>query len=319
MWSYILLAAPTMSVAWTVLPHVSSRPGFRLREPLPRLSMSAVNEDIGLNELHTLLLQAALTDNFDKASTYSDELLRRISGDNPPQTEEEIRSRRLRMSWPGLGTADWLTDRLFDLNYTFPTTIQINSLEAVNAILDIPEEMMSTTTLGERVELSKKDMGIVVSGTTGSGKTFAYLVPMLSTLSDSFFARQRIRVGDEERVIGDKATDLAARVMAATSPELRSPDGRIRRGGVATGAALSTLGKSGKDVKKPLVLVVVPTRVLGVQVASLVFGLVGGAMRKRKADYATAAKVSAHALEKERNMLVSHGDLMRFSTRAPKG
>ena len=248
-------------------------------------------EELGLNELHTLLVEAALSNQFVEASAYSDEMLRRLSADHPPQNDEEKRARKLRMSWPGLGTADWLTDRLFDLNYTFPTTVQINALEAVNAILNVPDEIMSTTTLGERVDMSNKDMGVVVSGTTGSGKTLSYLIPTLSTLSDSLFVRQRIRVGDEEKVLGDTAADFAARVMATTQPELRTPGGQQRRGGISTGAALSTLGSSGSDVTKPLVLIVVPTRELGTQVAADVYQLVGGTVGKEKSELEKAMKV----------------------------
>ena len=185
------------------------------------------------------------------------------------------------MSWSGLGAAPWLVDRLDALNYTFPTTIQINSMEAVNAILDVPDEIMEVTTLEQRYEMNDKDMGIVVSGTTGSGKTISYLVPLLSTLSDSLFTRQRIRVGAEERLVGDKTDELIARVMAVTSPELRSTSRKqTRQGGIATGAALSSLGSSGTDVKDPLALIVVPTRELGVQIAMLLYQLVGGSIKR---------------------------------------
>lgn len=285
-----LVLIPTLTLAWTSVSLQSFRRAHG-RNSVGR-QMASIEDDVGLNELHTLLVGAALSNDFDDAKMYSDELLRRLTKDEPPKTEEELRNRRLRMSWPGLGAADWLTDRLFALNYTFPTTVQINAMEAVNAILNVPDEILSTTTLGERVDMSNNDMGIVVSGTTGSGKTLAYLVPTLSTLSDSLFARQRIRIGDEERVIGDTAAEFAARVMATTSPEIRSPDGKAKRGGIATGASISTLGSSGSDVKKPLVLIVVPTRELGTQVAAQVYTLVGGNVGRKKIDYKNAFKVS---------------------------
>jgi superfamily II DNA/RNA helicase len=123
-------------------------------------------------------------------------------------------------------------------------------------------------------------MGIVISGTTGSGKTLAYLVPLLSTLSDSLFVRQRIRVGAEENV-GDTTDNLLERVALVTSPVVRTNSQRpIRQGAIATGAAISTLGKSGKDVKSPLALLVVPTRELGIQTAMLLYQLVGGNVKK---------------------------------------
>jgi len=237
-------------------------------------------ENMGLNELQTLLRQAVKRQEFMEADRISTMLVMRLAGDNPPKTDEELRARKFRMSWRGLGAAPWLEDRLDALNYTFPTTIQINAVEAVNAILDVPEDLLATTTLEERMEMRSRDMGIVVSGNTGSGKSLAYLAPMLSTLSDSFFIRQRLRIGDEERVLGDKTDEFISRVMSVTTPELRSTSEKTRQGGMATGAAQSSLGRSGSDVTKSLVLIVVPTKELGVQIATLLYQLVGGTLRK---------------------------------------
>lgn len=235
---------------------------------------------MGFNELQTLLREAVQRQDFREAGRLSDILLTRLSVDDPPKTEEEKRARRRRMSWRGLGAAPWLVDRLDSLNYTFPTTIQINSMEAVNAILNTTKELLENTSLEERIQVTNKDMGIVISGTTGSGKTLAYLVPLLSTLSDSLFVRQRIRVGAEENV-GDTTDNLLERVALVTSPVVRTSSQRpIRQGAIATGAAISTLGKSGKDVKSPLALLVVPTRELGIQTAMLLYQLIGGNIKK---------------------------------------
>ena len=279
----LLLAPVALTAGWTFAPFIK-RP-FQTVNHMPSSplysSSTPEEETMGLNELQTLLRNAALKEDFIEAGRLSDLLIYRMAGDNPPKSEEEIRILRLRMSWSGLGAAPWLVDRLDALNYTFPTTIQINSMEAVNAILDVPDEIMEVTTLEQRYEMNDKDMGIVVSGTTGSGKTISYLVPLLSTLSDSLFTRQRIRVGAEERLVGDKTDELIARVMAVTSPELRSTSRKqTRQGGIATGAALSSLGSSGTDVKDPLALIVVPTRELGVQIAMLLYQLVGGSIKR---------------------------------------
>lgn len=127
---------------------------------------------------------------------------------------------------------------------------------------------------------------------THSGKTLAYLVPTLSTLSQTLFTRQRIRITDEEDV-DDLMGDLVDRVMVQTSPTVRGQGyeqvggigggggfaGGTKKkigGGTGGGAALSSLGKSGTDVKSPVALIVVPTRELGVQIALLLFQLVGG-------------------------------------------
>jgi len=261
---------------------------------------------MGLNALQTSFRRAVEAQDFNQAKILSDLLADRLSEGaykmssslNNNQEEDRVRKRR-RMSWKGLGTAPWLQDRLDALGFKFPTTIQINAMESVNAILSsldddgISKEEVAATTDVETLEqlLERKgtpglNMGIVISGSTGSGKSLAYLVPMLSTLSESLFARQRIRVKSEED-IGDVAQDLLARIAVQTSPTVRG-HGRQQVGSqgqvLATGAALSSLGKSGSDVKSPLALIVVPTRELGVQTALLLYELVGGSTKKKATD-----------------------------------
>ena len=123
---------------------------------------------MGLNELQTLLRDAVQREDYMEAGLLSDELFKRLYSDDMPKNDEEKRIRRKRMSWRGLGAAPWLVDRLDSLNYTFPTTIQINSMESVNKILNATDELVESTSLEERIDLNQKDMGIVVSGSTGS-------------------------------------------------------------------------------------------------------------------------------------------------------
>lgn len=264
-------------------------------------STSPDNEVImGLNELQTLLREAVKNEEFDEAIKLRDILAERVSsGAYSPSTDGgEVDKRKMkRLSWRGLGTAPWLEDRLDAINYKFPTTIQINAFESVNTMLgalgDEPSNNIDKETLEElmyRKGTPGLNMGVVVSGSTGSGKTLSYLVPMLSTLSESLFTRQRVRVKSEED-IGDAADDFLARVAVQTSP-IVSGHGRKSVGGrttdgdgdgtktIATGAALSSMGKSGTDVKNPLALIVVPTRELGVQTALLLYELVGGSTKK---------------------------------------
>lgn len=235
---------------------------------------------VGLNELHTVLRDAVAAEDFVTAGQVSDELAGRIYTDYADLSPSERRTRRRNMSWSGLGGAPWLIDRLDSLNFTFPTTIQINAFQAVNAILNDTEvAVVSASSLEERVSRNQKDMGIVVSGTTGSGKTLSYAVPLLSTLSDSLFLRQRLRISDEEAV-GDTAGDLVDRISVVTSPRLTTSSRKpVQKGAIATGASIATLGRSGTDVKSPLALVVVPTRELGVQTAMLLYQLVGGSIK----------------------------------------
>lgn len=247
---------------------------------------------MGLNELQTLLREAVKSDNFDDAIKYRDELAERVSSGaySPKGASEKDKRKMKRLSWRGLGTVPWLEDRLDSLGYKFPTTIQINAFESVNTMLGALDDdnVLDKETLEELIYRKAPpglNMGVVVSGSTGSGKTLAYLVPMLSTLSESLFTRQRIRVKSEED-IADAADDLLARVAIQTSPTVRG-HGRNQVGGkgtIASGAALSSMGKSGTDVKNPLALIVVPTRELGIQTALLLYELVGGSTKKTATD-----------------------------------
>eukprot|EP00979_Chaetoceros_neogracilis_P017244 scaffold10194_cov279-Chaetoceros_neogracile.AAC.8 len=264
---------------------------------LPRTSLFNTGSDsgtvMGLNELQTLLRDAVKNEDFDEAIRLRDILAERVSsGAYSPQGDGESDKRKMqRLSWRGLGTAPWLEDRLDALSYKFPTTIQINAFESVNTMLgalDGDSNFVDKETLEELMYRKGKpgmNMGVVVSGSTGSGKTLSYLVPMLSTLSESLFTRQRIRVKSEED-IGDVADDLLARIAVQTSPTVRG-HGRQQVGGkgtIATGAALSSMGKSGTDVKNPLALIVVPSRELGVQIALLLYELVGGSTKKTETE-----------------------------------
>lgn len=262
---------------------------------------------MGLNELQTQFRLAIAREDMDAAILYRDELADRVDSSNQSNyydndtsnlsEEERLKRKRQRLSWAGLGTAPWLMERLDALEYALPTTIQINAMEAVNAILkdnsnekdsvkniinnyDDNDEDDDDNTLEERLLQSSstiQNMGLLISGSTGSGKTLAYLVPTLSTLSQTLFTRQRIRVKAEEDV-GDLMGDLLERVAVQTSPSMKG-QGYEQVGGKLksdTTSSSSTLGKSGTDVKSPIALIVVPTRELGVQIALLLFELVGG-------------------------------------------
>ncbi len=246
-------------------------------------------------------------EDFDSAIKLRDILAERVSsGAYSPDGSDKDKRKKKRLSWRGLGTAPWLEDRLDALGYKFPTTIQINAFESVNTMLgalDDDSVNMDKETLEElmyRKGSPGLNMGVVVSGSTGSGKTLSYLVPMLSTLSESLFTRQRIRVKSEED-IGDAADDLLARVAVQTSPTVRG-HGRKQVGGkgtIATGAALSSMGKSGTDVKNPLALVVVPSRELGVQTARLLDELVGGSTKKTETELSGIKNMFKVSLEKK--------------------
>mmetsp|Transcript_108 Transcript_108/g.259 ORF Transcript_108/g.259 Transcript_108/m.259 type:complete len:771 (-) Transcript_108:192-2504(-) len=301
-WSPITQHAASIAFSRAVItPRLSARASSPLLPPsATALHAGGKNDELqsqlsamGLNELQTQFRLAIAREDMDAATLYRDELADRVSsGAYRPidtDTEEDTLRKRQRLSWVGLGTAPWLIDRLQALEYPLPTTIQINTFEAVNAILSYSEEKSpqrianDDDTLEERLQLqTPKNMGVVISGSTGSGKTLAYLVPTLSTLSQTLFTRQRIRIKAEEDV-GDIMDDLLDRVMVQTSPAMRGQGYEQVGGKVGKGAAMSSLGKSGTDVKSPVALIVVPTRELGVQIALLLFELVGG----NKKDKAT--------------------------------
>jgi superfamily II DNA/RNA helicase len=264
---------------------------------------------MGLNEIQTLLRDAVKKEDFDSAIKLRDILAERVSSGayrpSGDSADKQVDKRKMkRLSWRGLGTVPWLEDRLDALGYKFPTTIQINAFESVNSMLgalgDDDDGSSNGNTMDKETleELMYRkgspglSMGVVVSGSTGSGKTLSYLVPMLSTLSESLFTRQRIRVKSEED-IGDAADDLLARVAVQTSPTVRG-HGRQQVGGgqgkgtIATGAALSSMGKSGTDVKNPLSLIVVPSRELGVQTALMLYELVGGSTKRTEKEMSGA-------------------------------
>jgi superfamily II DNA/RNA helicase len=247
-----------------------------------------------LNEWHAQLCRAVTTQDFLRAADLSKQMTERLGVST--------------MSWKGQGVAPWLVDRLSTLSYGIPTTIQVCSLEAVNRAL-IPEnangadsrnnskatKTTTTTTTSwdeDRSLLSSqndgspppankknKNLGVVISGTTGAGKTLAYAVPLLSTLSEALFLRQRLRISDEEAV-GDTAGDLADRITVVTSPTVSSSSssrGTSSKTPIAIGASL---GRSSKNVRSPLALIVLPSRELGVQTAKLLYRLVGGSFRE---------------------------------------
>ncbi|KAK1741319.1 hypothetical protein QTG54_007797 [Skeletonema marinoi] len=230
---------------------------------------------MGLNELQTQFRLAIAREDMDAAILYRDELAERVDSsnsynynDDTTMTDEErLKRKRQRLSWAGLGTAPWLMERLDALEYALPTTIQINAMEAVNAILsdsnnynnsvkniinssnDNHDEDDDDNTLEERLLQSTstiQNMGLLISGSTGSGR----------------------------RRCGDLMGDLLERVAVQTSPSMKGQG--YDQVGINKQSSSSTLGKSGTGVKSPIALIVVPTRELGVQIALLLFELVGG-------------------------------------------
>eukprot|EP00586_Coscinodiscus_wailesii_P018365 CAMPEP_0172497360 /NCGR_PEP_ID=MMETSP1066-20121228/98777_1 /TAXON_ID=671091 /ORGANISM="Coscinodiscus wailesii, Strain CCMP2513" /LENGTH=612 /DNA_ID=CAMNT_0013270079 /DNA_START=17 /DNA_END=1852 /DNA_ORIENTATION=+ len=244
-----------------------------------------ISSSMGLNELQTLLRDAIANQKFLEAAKYRDLL------------KSKMETTTTHLSWTSLGTAPWLVERLEAMNYTIPTTIQINAFESVNAMLLSDDSSMGGgggesgydesggATLEERMDMrgGGEQLTVVVSGSTGSGKSLSFLVPALSTLSESLFQRERIRVKADED-ISDAADDLLSRVAVTTSPEVRGR-GSSGVGGGSLKSGGSSLGKSGSDVRYPLALIIVPTRELGVQLAMLLYEMVGGVRKGSATEF----------------------------------
>lgn len=139
-------------------------------------------------------------------------------------------------AWQDLGVPSWLSDRLDALNFPMPTRVQLHSLRAAET--------------GEDA---------AVCAPTGSGKTLSYLLPLLSQLSDD--------------LLSEDLSDYLANFLDGGQRSLANQRGKERRQ-----AANRAVDDSVADtaVPTPAILVIVPTRELGVQVSMLCYRLLGG-------------------------------------------
>mmetsp|Transcript_20286 Transcript_20286/g.30873 ORF Transcript_20286/g.30873 Transcript_20286/m.30873 type:complete len:511 (+) Transcript_20286:984-2516(+) len=89
--------------------------------------------------------------------------------------------------------------------------------------------------------------------------------------------------------------------MKASNPSLRGTksDMLTNSAFASSVSGIGTLGKSGKEIRSPLALIVVPTRELGIQTAILLFRLVGGTLvEPRKKEKSDESSPSANMLFK---------------------
>ena len=141
-------------------------------------------------------------------------------------------------SWGSLGLPDWLADRLTRLDYPLPTRVQMHALTAL-----------------------ERGDDAAVCAPTGSGKTLAYLLPVLAQLSDDLLSE-----------------DLSGYLASFLDGGRRkgSEKGLARRKAVAGSVEDGSSSLEAMSVPTPAVLIVVPTRELGVQVSMLCYRLLGG-------------------------------------------
>ena len=138
--------------------------------------------------------------------------------------------------WGSLGVPEWLADRLHKLNFAMPTRVQLQALRATSGGDDA-----------------------AICADTGSGKTLAYLVPALSQLSDDLMQE-------------DLSLFLSAALNpgAAVNPRGQSVVERARERAAKRSDDMET------EMETPALLIVVPTRELGVQTSLLAYRLCGG-------------------------------------------
>ncbi len=144
--------------------------------------------------------------------------------------------------WRRLGVPEWLADWLERLGYLAPTRIQQSALRSLGGG-------------GESAAASSRPSTAAIVAPTGSGKTLSYLVPLLGTLFQELMADD-IESFLENFLKGNTAKEqpVSARRLDPTDLRSNMMDG----------------------VPTPTMLVVVPTRELGVQVSLLAYRLLGG-------------------------------------------
>lgn len=143
-------------------------------------------------------------------------------------------------AWATLGVPDWLADRLERLDFQLPTRVQMHALRATESGDDA-----------------------AVCAPTGSGKTLAYLLPLLAALSDDLLS---------EDLSGFLGSFLDGGRPASGGYAKRA----ARRRSLAGSADDGESSLEAMRVPTPAILIVVPTRELGVQVSMIAYRLLGG-------------------------------------------
>jgi len=192
----------------------------------PRMCAFAVEDP---NLLQTKLAAAIKAEDYAAAAELRDKLQVAL-GDETLQ----------RVDWASLGLPEWLCDRLERLDFMLATRVQLHAL----------------STLG-----SGADAAIVAP--TGSGKTFAYLLPLMASLGDRLLADDLRRRDQEDGGAGLSSSLNSALEGIREAPYPQTGDGRED-------------GRLGTSVPTPALMIAVPTRELGVQVSLLIYRLFGG-------------------------------------------
>jgi len=199
--------------------------------------------------------------------------------------------------WRRLGTAGWLADRLRNLGFFFSTPCQSQIMKALAREVNVSGVEADGTVVETRVmEPVWRDMAL--QAPTGSGKTIAYLASALTSIGSDLYTRERDTfdavveefeqadgsddqgLAEDEDEFEDPNFKLARKMSFALSPSVNMAE---------IGTPMQSWMKQPGPERKPLFLVMCPSRELGAQVAMQIFQLVGGNVRReyRPADRAT--------------------------------
>lgn len=173
-----------------------------------------LDSGLDLNLLQTLLYDAIRREDYATASVMRDRIAdaigETVGGD---------------VDWRNLEVPEWLADWLQRLGFDMATRVQMQALQH----------------LAERDGATTRHRDGAIVAPTGSGKTFAYLLPLLKRISDDLLQE-------------DLSRHLATALTGGRADRMRLDDAMPR----------------------PVLMVVVPTRELGVQISLLCYRLFGG-------------------------------------------
>ena len=164
------------------------------RAPLTVQRSSVSSSDGGgggvdVNMLITKLNDAVAREDYKAASQLKKEL-EALREQTVTDSGEEATGAQA--DWLKLGAAPWLGDRLNNIGYRFSTPAQTSMMQAlVKAVIESGEMDDGMVVDSARFEELCRDA--VLRAPTGSGKTIAYLVSALTTVSTDLYNREKVR------------------------------------------------------------------------------------------------------------------------------
>uniref|UniRef100_A0A7S2BL63 ATP-dependent RNA helicase n=1 Tax=Octactis speculum TaxID=3111310 RepID=A0A7S2BL63_9STRA len=184
----------------------------------------------------------------------------------------------------------WLSDRLKSIGFRFSTPVQTSMMRGLMR----PEVVTGSEFDGTEITteiLEKTETDVALRAVTGSGKTIAYLTSALTSISSDLFNREKfiydavideyggsMNVLSEDNAEGDEEQEqkarenLAMKMAYSLSPSLQMAE---------LGTVIQAWQEQPRScARKPLLLVVCPSRELAAQVALKVFELFGGNIRQ---------------------------------------